>query len=132
MAEPPLLAVDPGHKKCGLAVVGAAGVLERAIVAPAELPGVLEVWRRRHGLVRAVVGDGTQSRPILAVVEGVLGPGAAELRDETGSSLAGRRRYWREHPPRGLWRLVPTSLRVPPEPFDDWVAVILAERELAA
>ncbi|MDP7423155.1 MAG: resolvase, partial [bacterium] len=50
------------------------------------------------------------------------------LVDERESTLEGRRRYFQEHPPRGLWRLVPLSLRYPPEPFDDLVAVILAER----
>ena len=36
--------------------------------------------------------------------------------------------YWREHPPRGLMRLIPVTMQVPPVPVDDYVAVILAER----
>lgn len=48
--------------------------------------------------------------------------------DEHLSSVEGRKRYLLDHPPRGLGRLIPLSLRTPGEPFDDYVAVVLAER----
>ena len=34
------------------------------------------------------------------------------------------------NPPRGWRRLLPVSMQMPPEPYDDYVAVILAQRFL--
>jgi hypothetical protein len=34
------------------------------------------------------------------------------------------------YPPKGLTRLIPKSLRVPPRPVDDIVAILLIERYL--
>ena len=49
--------------------------------------------------------------------------------EELTSRLA-RERYWEDNPPRGLARLIPLGLRVPPRPVDDYAAVIIAERLL--
>jgi hypothetical protein len=48
--------------------------------------------------------------------------------DETGSTLEARNLFWKEHRPRGWRRLVPLSLQVPPQPVDDFAAVVLAQR----
>lgn len=48
--------------------------------------------------------------------------------DERYSSLEARDRYWQLHPPKGLTRLVPQSLRSIARPIDDVVAIILIER----
>ena len=53
-----------------------------------------------------------------------------EVVDEYRTTDEARKLYWKIHPPRGLWRLVPTTMRVPPVPVDDLVAVILARRYL--
>ncbi len=52
--------------------------------------------------------------------------------DEHRSSEQGRRRYFRENPPRGWRRLLPVGLQTPPRAYDDYVAVVLAERYLAS
>jgi len=49
--------------------------------------------------------------------------------EELTSRLA-RERYWEDNPPRGLARLIPLGLRVPPRPVDDYAALIIAERLL--
>ncbi len=130
---PAVLALDPGHRKCGLAVVAADGAIATHVVVAAEdigpaaaramlaLPADLRVQR-------IILGDGTRSAEARAQLAAALPDLPIDTVNETGSTLAARDRYWREHPPRGLWRLVPTSLRVPPEPYDDWVAVLLGER----
>ena len=46
------------------------------------------------------------------------------------TTLQARKRYWDIYPPKGLWKLVPLSLRVPPIPYDDVVAIILVEQYL--
>jgi hypothetical protein len=105
--------------------------LARAIVPADQLETALTDLRDRWRPATVVVGDGTRSRPVAQAAAALIGAGRVVVRDEHGTTLLARARYWREHPPRGVWRLVPTTLRVPPEPFDDLVAVILAERFLA-
>lgn len=51
--------------------------------------------------------------------------------DERHTTERARAEYWRAHPPRGLWRLVPLGLQVPGEPYDDFAALIMARDFLA-
>lgn len=127
--EPVVLGIDPGHKKCGLALVGADGNIVARCVAPAELVGeVVAGWLAKHPVEWIVVGDGTRSAEVREAVEAVAGEIDVTVVDERETTLAARRRYWEVNPPRGLWRWVPTTMRVPPVPYDDLVAVLLAER----
>lgn len=126
-----MLAVDPGTRKTGVAVVQGRcasdiRVLERLVIRPEllleEVRRLLELWPTST----VVAGDRTGSR---AAVEALAGSGiAVSTADEHMTSLQARARYFADHPPRGLWRLIPISMRTPPEPVDDYAAVILAER----
>jgi RNase H-fold protein (predicted Holliday junction resolvase) len=53
-----------------------------------------------------------------------------DMIDERNSSLEARDRYWQMYPPRGLQRLIPQGMRMPPRPVDDIVAILLIERYL--
>ena len=48
--------------------------------------------------------------------------------DERNSSLEARDRYWEMYPPKGLTKLIPQGMRLPPRPVDDIVAILLIER----
>ena len=50
--------------------------------------------------------------------------------DETNTTLQARERYWEHHPKRGWRRLIPSTALYPPVPFDDYAALVLAERVL--
>ncbi len=123
-----VLAIDPGRDKCGLAVVQPGRVLHREVVARDRLGGRVAELAAAYAVQVVVIGDATGSQQVLREVSGLGRP--VELVPERGTSLEARRRYFRDHPPRGLARLVPEGLRVPPRPVDDYVAVILAERFL--
>ena len=124
-----MLGIDPGHKKCGVALVAADGCVQRQAVVPAEQLGeTLAAWLTAADVTHVVVGNGTRSRAVQELAASLAGAERVAVRDETGTTLEARGRYWREHPPRGLWRLIPTTMRVPPVPFDDLVAAILADR----
>lgn len=130
-----VLAIDPGRTKVGVAVVAADGrVLWRGIVTPPELSAVVaSKWKEYHPET-VVVGDRTGSRQVVELLRrecSAIGETRILLVPEHGSTLAARSRYWRAKPPRGWRRLLPEGLRNPPEPVDDFVAVILAERYLA-
>lgn len=85
---------------------------------------------REHAATVVVLGERTGAREVRAAIEAAVSDATIVAVDEHMTTLEARRRYWRERPPRGLMRLVPEGLRVPPEPIDDWAAVILAERHL--
>lgn len=130
--------IDPGRYKIGFALACGGELLFSAIIPKAEEQKlrdalVSEDWRALAGwraegsaenaegreLEGVYVGDGTSSSEILMLLGDVL---PVKCVDEKGSTLEGRRRYWILHPPRGLWRLVPVSLRVPPRDIDDLAA----------
>jgi RNase H-fold protein (predicted Holliday junction resolvase) len=129
MGERVVLAVDPGRGKCGVAVCSDGRVLAKTIVAQAHLPDMVREWIDTYGVTSVVVGNLTGSGAVLAAL-GDLGGVPVTQADEAGTTLLARARYFAEHPPRGWRRLVPLGLQTPPEPYDDYVAVLLAERAL--
>ncbi len=127
-----VLAIDPGRCKCGVAVVAQADVpqvLHRAVV---ETDGVFEVvcsLCSRYFVDLILLGDGTTSGNFSKLAEKC----GVEVRivDEKLSTVEARKKYFQQNPPRGLRRLIPVSLQTPPQAYDDYVAVILAERHFA-
>jgi RNase H-fold protein (predicted Holliday junction resolvase) len=126
-----VLAVDPGREKCGLAVLDGTVVLARAVVPRDELAAMLRAWRGKFPIREVVVGNRTSAGEVAAVVRRELPGVPVALGDETGTTLEARRLYFAEHPPRGWRRIIPPGLRLPPEPYDDYAAVVLARRYAA-
>jgi RNase H-fold protein (predicted Holliday junction resolvase) len=123
-----VLAVDPGREKCGVAVCGPEGVIARRVVGVDRLRDLTVQYIQDHAVEQVVVGDGTGYKQMFAILEGLKVP--VRLVAERGSTLGARLRYFRDHPPRGWRRLLPLSLQVPPEPYDDYAAQVLGERYL--
>jgi len=126
-----VLAVDPGSRKCGLALVcQAQGILRRQIVPTEEIEEVVRQWLAEHSPNHVLVGGSTTSKAMVARLR-ELGLNLTVV-DERHTTERARVRYFRDHPPRGLWRLVPLGLQVPREPVDDYAAVVMAEQFLDA
>ncbi|WP_324716164.1 hypothetical protein U7230_12485 [Carboxydochorda subterranea] len=129
-----MLAVDPGRAKCGVAAVREDGVvLHKEIVASGEVEARVGALIEQFAPAAVVLGNRTGAREVrrrLEQLPSVGRLGGVEVVEEAHTSELARRRYFQAHPPRGLWRLVPIGMRTPPEPVDDWTAVILAERFL--
>ncbi len=127
-----VIAVDPGRDKCGVAVVGnREGLLWKQVITTPQLATVVEELARTRGITTVVLGDRTAHRSAvnaLAEVKVDNRPLTILPVDEHRSSDEARSRYWRDNPPQGMMRLIPVTMRVPPVPVDDYVAVILAER----
>jgi RNase H-fold protein (predicted Holliday junction resolvase) len=51
--------------------------------------------------------------------------------NERNTSLEARRRYYEDHPPRGLLRLIPRGLLVPKAQLDGYAALLIIERYLS-
>ncbi len=125
-----ILAIDPGREKCGLAVVSDTGVLHRQVLPPGSISDVLPALAACHSVDRIIVGAGTGGRVLADSLRGLVDAIPIELVDETLSTHRARARFFEENPPRGLRRLIPRGLLVPHKPYDDYVAVILAEEYL--
>lgn len=103
---------------------------EEAVLSKALKNGdwaLLDRWKK-EGDIRSVdckkaekiyIGNGTSSEDLIRLLEGVCD---VETADEYATTLKGRELYWRIHPPKGLWKLIPISLRTPPRPIDDLAA----------
>ena len=125
----PVLAIDPGRDKCGVAVLSPAGaLLFRQVVPTAQLENVVSTLVEKHAPT-IIMGNGTTSAEAKTRVE-YLGV-TVTLADEYRTTDEAKRLYWDVHPPRGWRRFVPRGMLVPPVPVDDFVAVILARRFLA-
>ena len=132
-----ICAADPGKFKTGFALAEDDGTLIFSAVIPAdmhtEFAAALEdknaAWflkYLREGKIpesfevsEIVVGNGTMHAELLKMLDGKI---STKTADEYGTTLEGRKLYWKLHPPKGLWKLLPTSLRVPPRDIDDLAA----------
>lgn len=145
-----LCGIDPGKYKIGFAAAEGDKLLFSAIIPAARPDGLIGALMRcewpllgpwlKEGSLRGIsgqadiifLGDGTSS--------GELGKILADARikvrtvNEYGTTLLGRKLYFRLHPPRGIMRLIPISLRTPPRDIDDMAAwaVIIRGAEAAA
>lgn len=129
--QTPLLAVDPGLEKCGVAIVTfAREVLEREIISPDLLPLRIAYHVGRYGVQLIVLGDRTGARQVRNSLRIAGFQQEIVFVDEDKSSILGRKRFLLDHPGKGLARFLPIGLRTPDRPYDDYVAVILAERYL--
>lgn len=131
VSEGLLLAIDPGFGKSGLAVVDGGGALvAHEVVATPALVERVRALVRQLGPTRVLLGDGTSSRHLRPMVLQALddeGSGVSlEVVSERNTTERARQLYWRRNPPRGLRRLLPLGLQVPPEPYDDMAAWCLA------
>ena len=128
----PVLAVDPGRDKCGIAVVAADGrVLHQAVVAAADIAETVAKVISEHEVRTLILGDRTAAKKVESALLRANLTLKPVLVDEHRSTEQGRRRYFRDNPARGWRRLVPVTLQTPPRPYDDCVAIVLAERYLA-
>jgi len=93
-----------------------------------ELLARLPEWLERYAPQRLLIGTGTGSRALLARLQAQFPNLRWERVEERDTTLQARRLYFHFHPPRGWRRLLPKGLLVPPEPYDDYVALLLILR----
>ncbi len=126
-----VLAIDPGRIKCGVAVVSRTnGVLVRTIVPKGDIPLTVRLFEARFDPDAIVVGGATGSRDIINSLSTISIP--LHIVDEHLSTQQAKARFFKDNPPRWWRRLIPLGLQVPPIPYDDYAAVLLAERFLCS
>ena len=122
-----ILAIDPGTSKCGIAVLSRSFCLYKGIVRKEALKSEVNRILKEFSPEKIIIGNGTASRDIVAIFNDIQDMEIV-LVDEKNSTLEARRLYFKENPPRGIWKLFPISLLTPNRDYDDYVAVIIGKR----
>lgn len=135
MTEKIVLAIDPGTSKCGMALVrrdseNKLEILWRGIAPSESLAEKIDEAHEISPFTLIIVGGGTSSKEVVHRVREHMPSMGMLVVDEKDTTLQARERYWEHHRRRGWRRLLPSTMQVPPEPVDDFVALILAERVL--
>jgi RNase H-fold protein (predicted Holliday junction resolvase) len=124
-----VVSIDPGKEKCGLAVVGRdLSVRFRKVIVTSLVAEELNKVIEGHHPQKIIIGSGTFSKKVRGLIQSIHEELPREVIDEKHSTEQARFKYFKENPPRGLWRLLPVSLQVPPRPYDDYAAIVLAEK----
>jgi RNase H-fold protein (predicted Holliday junction resolvase) len=127
-----VIGVDPGRSKCGMAVVFEDGERVALDVVPTEtIAQRLRASIDEGGVAAICVGHATTSDAVVALCRSSWPDIPLEVIDESNTTLQARQRYYRDHPPKGLLRLVPRGLLVPKEPLDGYAALLIVERYLS-
>ncbi len=130
-----VLAIDPGSSKCGLALAvrqstGEMELLWHQVVPNVDLETMMIEARSIEDFKLIIVGNGTSSAAILDRIRERFPAIGVLVVNERDTTLQAREKYWLHHPRRGWRRFFPSSMQVPPEPYDDFAALVLAERVL--
>ena len=124
-----IIAIDPGTKKCGYAVVDSnLNVLQREVISTEKIAKNIEDSLNIYKINKIILGNGTNYKNIEKRLKNHFPQLKIILIEEDFSTLEARKKYFKAHPPRGIFKLIPLSLRVPPCHYDDFVAVLLAEK----
>lgn len=131
--QPMLLGFDPGRDKCGVAVMGLDRQIQFNQVVQADVvKTTIKQLCQDFPISVCVMGNQTTSKEWGEKLTTYLTDSVRLFKvDERNSSSEARDRYWEIYPPKGLQKLIPQGMRVPPRPVDDIVAVILIERYLS-
>lgn len=124
--------IDPGLIKCGYAVVSVGGQRLSIEIVPSAHLAIRLAQDVQSGHIRMVcVGNATKSEMVVEMIHERWPQLPLSLVDERNTSLEARLRYYKDHPPKGIWGLVPRGLLVPKEPLDGYAALLIIERYLA-
>ena len=125
------LGIDPGRSKTGLAFVDEVGKIVKLHIAESQnIYNEIVEFIKNSCPVQIVLGNGTNSRNICEATQRVLPDVTVAVVEEAHSTEEARILYWQENPPKGLKKLIPLGLLVPPVPLDAYAAVILVRRFL--
>jgi hypothetical protein len=118
-----VLAIDPGLR-VGYAYLNAEGACLLKGIESAEAVGA----RLQGHSLPIAVGGGTERHAILGRAA-ALGVGVTVVNEE-GTSLEGRELWRNIHGRRGLRRVLPRGILLPPGPIDDYAAWAIGLRYL--
>ena len=126
-----IISIDPGKAKCGIAVVDSSGtVLKRKVVTTISVIDNLLELTEKYSADKILIGSGTNSKTIKKRIIESIPNIPIDIVDETHSTEIARKLYFKEYPPKGIFKIIPIGLQIPPVPYDDFAAVVLAKKYL--
>lgn len=127
-----ILGFDPGRDKCGLALVSSdKQILYNQVINSEDSIEIINDLSNKYKPFKLVMGNQTTSKQWKRrLIDNLNLPIEIILVDEKNSTVEARQKYWEMYPAQGLTKLIPRSLRIPPRPVDDIVALILIDRYL--
>ena len=126
-----ILGFDPGRDKCGVAVADEELTVHyHQVIESAEAIATIKQLRQKYSVNLIVMGNLTTAKTWYQKLVSNFSDIPIVMVDENNSSLEARDRYWQIYPAQGLKKLIPQSMRIPPCPIDDIVAILLIERYL--
>ncbi|MBR0518487.1 Holliday junction resolvase RuvX [bacterium] len=126
-----IVSVDPGREKCGIAVVDSSGnILKRKVVTTSSVIDNLLELTEKYSADKILIGSGTNSKTIKKRIIDSIPNIPIDIVDETHSTEIARKLYFKEYPPKGIFKIIPIGLQIPPVPYDDFAAVVLAKKYL--
>ena len=126
-----IISIDPGKAKCGIAVVNSSGeVLKREVVSTTNIVEILSEFINEYSANKFLIGSGTFSKTVKKMITDLLPNITIEVVDEKHSTEVARKLYFKEYPPKGIFKIIPLGLQIPPVPYDDFAAVVLAKKYL--
>lgn len=124
-----IISIDPGKSKCGIAVVNSSGeVLKREVVSTTNIVEILSEFINEYSANKFLIGSGTFSKTVKKMISNSLPNIPIEVIDEKYSTEVARKLYFKEYPPKGIFKIIPLGLQIPPVPYDDFAAVVLAKK----
>ncbi len=124
-----ILGFDPGKDKCGVAIVDQQKPIYHQVVSSEKVIPTLQQLIQEYAIELIVMGNLTTSKLWQQkLLTGLIEDIPIVLVDENNSTLEARTRYWQMYPPKGLQKLIPEGMRLPPRAIDDIVAILLIER----
>lgn len=125
-----ILSIDPGSEKCGLAVVTTQTLIHKEITSRDDLVRVARSLAAQHRPDEIIIGGGTGGKALADELLRLISEIPIRVVDESFSTQKARTRFFKDNPPRGIRRFIPRGLLTPDRPYDDYVALILAEEYL--
>ena len=126
-----ILGVDPGRSKTGVALVTAGGEIKNTeVLLMADFTGALKEFLGQQEVSLCVMGNGTTAAAMKAALHELLPSVEIILIDEANSTEEARALYWQLNPPKGLRKLFPLGMQMPPVNLDGLAAAVLVRRYL--
>ena len=131
MTRDVMLGIDPGSSKTGAALLDTDGnIIKTEVLLMVDFAEELKQFLADYNVLVCVLGTGTTSEMMAATIKTVLPGIKLRLIDEAHSTEEARLLYWELNPPRGLRKLFPTTMQVPPQNLDGYAAAVLVRRYL--
>ena len=136
MIKKTVLSIDPGTAKCGMALVQRGEDMAIKLLWHDVVPIDAVIVKLHEAYIveefhLVIIGDSTGSKKVKTDLRRHLPSMGILVVDEKETTIQARERYWEYNPRKGWRKFLPATLQVPPEAYDDYAALVLAERVLS-